>query len=141
VESEATVLVPGEALGAVLRLDEPLSFWGGLEPTTGVIIDRHHPQFGESIAGRILAMSYGRGSSSSTQVLAEALRLGKGPRAVVMTEADVIVMLGALVAGYMYESVCPVVVVREDVFAALTNGTEVTIGGGGETIRVVSTAR
>ena len=59
----AATLAPGRAEGAPLRLDEPLSFWGGLDPLTGRIIDRHHPQFGESVAGCVLMMAAGRGSS------------------------------------------------------------------------------
>jgi predicted aconitase with swiveling domain len=53
-------MVAGEASGEVLRLDEPLSFWGGLDPTTGRIIDRRHPQVGESVADRVLVMPSGR---------------------------------------------------------------------------------
>jgi predicted aconitase with swiveling domain len=79
-------------------LDEPLSFWGGLDPQTGTIIDHHHPQQGASIGGLVLVMVAGRGSSSSSSVLAEALRAGTGPAAIVLLEADEIIVLGALVA-------------------------------------------
>ena len=42
----------GESIsGQILRLDEPLSFWGGLDPSTGEIIDQAHPQAGASMAG------------------------------------------------------------------------------------------
>src|SRR6185437_7030114 len=75
----AVTLVPGAASGPVLRLDEPLSFWGGLDAATGTIVDRLHPQRGKNVAGRILMMPAGRGSSSGSATLAEALRLGKGP--------------------------------------------------------------
>ena len=51
---EGTPLVPGEASGPVLALDEPLSFWGGLEPETGLIIDRRHPQLGACVTGAVL---------------------------------------------------------------------------------------
>ena len=60
------VLVPGVASGEVLVLDEPLSFWGGLDPDSGRLIDTHHPQVGASLAGRVLVMASGRGSSSSS---------------------------------------------------------------------------
>src|ERR1700712_911668 len=77
-------LLPGAASGPVLRLDEPLSFWGGLDSATGTIIDRLHPQRGECVSGRILMMPTGRGSSSGSATLAEALRLGNGPAAILM---------------------------------------------------------
>ena len=93
-----------------LKLSEPLSFWGGVDPATGEIIDVHHPQRGENINGVILHMPRGRGSSSSPSVLAEALRLGKGPKAIVLEEADPIVWLGTFVADLLYGVKCPVTV-------------------------------
>ena len=74
---DALTLVPGAASGPILRLDEPLSFWGGLDPATGAIIDRLHPQRGARVAGRMLMMPGGRGSSSGSATLAEAHHLGK----------------------------------------------------------------
>ena len=105
---EATTLVPGAASGPVLKLDEPLSFWGGLDSATGMIIDRLHPQRGASVAGRMLMMSGGRGSSSGSATLAEALRLGNGPAAILMLERDAIVVVGAMVAAELYGLACPV---------------------------------
>lgn len=103
-------LVGGEAEGEVLKLEAPLSFWGGYDPEEGRIIDVSHPQRGQSMAGRILAMTHGRGSSSSSAVLAEALRLGSGPAAIVLGEPDQILVTGALVAKMLYGVSCPVVV-------------------------------
>ena len=107
---ETRVLVPGEARGSLLRLTEPLSLWGGLDPKTGLVIDQGHPEVGESLTGRIVVMPYGRGSSSSSSVLAEALRLGTGPAGLVLNEPDSILVIGVLVARYLYETTCPVVV-------------------------------
>ena len=104
----AATLSPGEASGPPLRLDEPLSFWGGLDPTTGRIIDRRHPQLGETIADRVLMMPAGRGSSGGSAILAEALRLGKGPAGILMLERDAIVVVGAMVAAELYGLACPV---------------------------------
>jgi predicted aconitase with swiveling domain len=103
-------LAPGEASGRVLVLDEPLSFWGGLDPATGRLIDAHHPQHGTMLAGRVLVMASGRGSSSSSYVLAEAIRAGTAPAAIVLDEPDAIVALGAIVAGELYGIDVPVVV-------------------------------
>ena len=134
---DTDVLVPGEAIGTVFRLDEPLSFWGGLDPTTGTIIDERHPQLGQNLTGLVLAMTYGRGSSSSTGVLAEAIRLGTAPMAIVMTEPDMIVALGAMVANEMYGTTCPVIVVDATVFEILTTGTRVEITEGGTAVEIV----
>jgi predicted aconitase with swiveling domain len=126
---EGRALVEGDASGTVLRLDEPLSFWGGLDPATGHIVDRRHPDFGTSVAGKILAMPSGRGSSSSSSVLAEAIRAGTGPAGIVMTVSDGIVALGALVAGELYGIVVPVMVVGREVFESIPSGASAVIRG------------
>lgn len=106
-------LVPGSAEGPILRLDEPLSFWGGVDPTTGRIIEARHPQYGEVVSHRILAMPHGRGSSSSSSILAETLRRGCGPAGIVLQSRDAILVAGALVAGELYKVQCPIVVSSE----------------------------
>jgi len=111
--AEARTLVAGEASGEALVLDEPLSFWGGLDPETGRLIDVHHPQFGEVVTGRVLVMPSGRGSSSSSSVLAEAIRAGTAPAAIVLLEPDPIVALGAIVARELYGTSVPVVVASD----------------------------
>jgi uncharacterized protein len=107
----SAVLVAGEARGAVVTLTEPVSFWGGVDEREGTVIDVHHPERGASIAGRILVMPSGRGSSSSSSVLAEVIRAGVGPRAIVLAVADPILVIGALVAEALYGAVVPIVVV------------------------------
>ena len=94
--SEGRTLVPGEAHGPALVLTEALSFWGGLDPATGKIVDVHHPQHGVVVTGSVLVMPGGRGSSSSSSVLAEAIRAGTAPAAIVLAEADPIIALGAM---------------------------------------------
>ncbi len=114
VSARATTLVRGEGAGAPLRLDEPLSFWGGLDPLTGVILDRWHPQAGQCVAGRALLMPSGRGSSSGSAALAEALRLGVSPAAILMLKRDPIVVVGALAAAELYRCGRPVVLASPD---------------------------
>lgn len=112
-------LVEGEASGPVLFLQEPLSFWGGLDPTTGRVIDPHHPQHGSLVSGTVLVMPAGRGSSSSSSVLAEAIRLGTGPAAIVLGEPDPIVVLGAMIAEELYGVRAPVALVDRQAVASL----------------------
>ena len=126
------VLHAGDGVGPVLRLDDALSFWGGLDPATGTIIDRAHPQVGESIAGAIVAMPGSRGSSGTPGVLGEALRRGVGPAAIIVTKPDVNLLAGAIVAGALYDVPCPIVLVTIDEFAALRTGDRVSIAAGGE---------
>jgi uncharacterized protein len=107
-------LVPGRAQGATFVLQDPLSFWGGLDAASGRIIDRWHPQHGAIIAGRILVMAAGRGSSSGSSVLAEAIRLGTAPAGIVLMTRDPIVTVGAMIALELYGKACPVVLARAD---------------------------
>lgn len=100
----------GTARGEVLHLDEPLSLWGGVDPETGSIVEKGHPQHGATLAGRILVMPHGRGSSSSSSVLAELLRTGRGPAGIVLRSPDPILVIGALVARALYDAMCPVLV-------------------------------
>jgi len=113
VSRRAHTLVAGRAEGEVLVLDEPLSLWGGLDPETGRIIDDHHAQSGALVTGCVVVMPNGRGSSSSSSVLAEALRLGTGPAAIVLAAPDAILTIGALVAAELYATSCPVVVLED----------------------------
>lgn len=105
----AVTLVPGTARGNALVLQEPLSFWGGLDAISGKIIDRWHPQHGAVLSRSILVMKAGRGSSSGSSVLAEAIRLGTGPAGIVLLTRDAIVTVGAMVAAELYCKECPVV--------------------------------
>ncbi|WP_411719906.1 aconitase X swivel domain-containing protein [Mycetocola sp.] len=106
--AEAIALCAGEAEGDLLWLDEPLSFWGGTDLATGVITDVHHPQCGTSLAGRVVVMSASRGSSSSSSVLAEQIRSGVGPAAMLLATRDAIVTLGALAAAEVYDVRMPI---------------------------------
>lgn len=109
LEIRCRCLVAGEAEGPVAVLQAPLSLWGGFDPHSGRIVDAHHPQHGLDIAGRILVMPGGRGSSSSASILLEAVRLGRHPLALVLGEADPVLVIGALVAADLYGVDVPVV--------------------------------
>jgi predicted aconitase with swiveling domain len=115
------------AVGPALVLSEPLSFWGGVDAADGTIIDRHHPQAGESVQGKVLVMPSGRGSSSSSSVLAETIRAGTGPVAIVLAEPDGILTLGALVASKLYGKTTPVVVADDTTYRSIPSGAEIEI--------------
>lgn len=110
VETEGRSLTGGAATGRLLRLQAPLSFWGGVDAATGEIIDNRHPQAGLNVSGTVLAMPHGKGSSSASSVLAECLRLGTGPAAILLDGSDEILLVGVLVAAELYGTECPVVV-------------------------------
>lgn len=115
------MVLPGMAHGEVIRLDLPVSFWGGVDEH-GQIIDVHHPQHGQSLTGKILVMESGRGSSSSSSVLAELIRSGLGPIGIVMAQSDVIIALGAIVGTELYGIQIPIITVDLAALDSLQTG-------------------
>jgi uncharacterized protein len=123
----ATTLVEGDAEGPAMVWTVPLSFWGGLDVATGRVIDQSHPACGETVTGRVLMMPSGRGSSSSSSVLAEAIRFGTAPAALVLTVPDPIIAMGAIVAARLYGTTCPVVVCPAADLAAIAAGAQIRV--------------
>jgi predicted aconitase with swiveling domain len=107
--------------GRALVLTEGLSLWGGMDPATGRLIDAHHPQRGALLSGRVVVMPSGRGSSSSSSVLAEAVRAGTAPAAIVLAEPDLILAIGSAVAEELYGVRVPVVVRSADELASFVD--------------------
>lgn len=124
-------LVDGEASGPAVVLHEELSFWGGYDVASGCIIGRH-PQAGTPLQGRVVVMPSGRGSSSSSSVLAEAIRAGTAPSGIVLAEADPVLVLGAVVAAELYGLEMPVVVVEDDDYPIVSRATALSITTGGK---------
>jgi len=110
-----------------LVLDEPLSLWGGMDPATGALIDAHHPQRGANLSGRVVVMASGRGSSSSASVLAEAVRAGTAPAAILLGEPDLILSIGAAVAEELYGVRVPVLVLSRARLEAIRDGDPVDL--------------
>ena len=125
------VLNPGKAQGALLVLDDALSFWGGFDPQTGRILDDHHPQKGASIRGRVLAMPQSKGSAGTPAGVAENIRNGAGPVAILLREADVNIAVGAMVAARLYDLRIPVLQVPDPLFAQLVTGRDIAVDPSG----------
>ena len=118
-----TVLIEGAAGRAeLLRLDAPISFWGGVDHVSGTIIDVRHPQHGECVAGRLLALPGAIGSSSASAVLLELVHAGKAPAAILMVEPDAILLLGLVVAREMGWPAPPARRICAENFASLRPG-------------------
>lgn len=123
----AKVLFSGEASGPVLCLDAPLSFWGGFDPATGDILDKNHPQQGRCIAGKVLVLPATRGSGGTPGGIAEAIRKGTAPAAIIMREADTNVMIGAAVAHKLYGLRCPVLEICGRDYETVANATSAVL--------------
>lgn len=124
----ARAIIPGAANGAVVACDEGLSFWGGVDPATGRIIDAHHPQAGLSVAGAVVAMPTSRGSCSGSGVLLELALAGKAPAAFVFREAEDILTLGAMIATGMFDVPIPVIRVSGEEYERIVASSRARIG-------------
>jgi uncharacterized protein len=125
------VLLPGPATQAkALALTAPISFWGGVDPKTGIVADTRHPQFGESIAGRVLLVPATVGSSSAAAILLELVHAGLSPAAVILHEPDAILLLGLIVAKEMGWQTPIALRLDRDQFASL-HGSDLQISESG----------
>jgi predicted aconitase/predicted aconitase with swiveling domain len=116
----------------MLYSDTPLSFWGGVHPATGEVIDRHHPLSGQLIAGQVLAIPSGRGSCTGSSVLMEIILNGHGPAALVLEQPDEILALGAIVAELVFGRQLPVVSLGTESFRQLRGARWVSLQANGQ---------
>lgn len=121
-------VIAGSATGPLVVSPAPLSFWGGYDANTGEVIDRRHPLSGRRLAGCILALPWTRGSSTTTAILLESVRLHTAPAAILLPKVDTFIALASIVAQELYGRGFPVLVVDPEALAAL-DGTVVTVGG------------
>jgi predicted aconitase with swiveling domain len=127
----ATVVIAGRGHGRVLRLDEPLSFWGGVDPATALLSDPRGPRAGESIAGRVLMLPATRGSSSSSAVMLELIAGGRAPAAIVLGAIDAILGLGIIVGREMGYATVPLLLLPPEEQAQFADGAMVEIAADG----------
>ncbi|MCO5159041.1 MAG: aconitase X [Aquamicrobium sp.] len=125
---EARSVLEGSASGPVVASAEALSFWGGVDPATGRVIDVHHPLHGTCLTGAILMMPTSRGSCTGSGVLLDLILGGRAPAALVFREAEDVLTLGALIAAEMFGRPLPVLRLGADAFAALSRARAARIG-------------
>ena len=78
---------------------EPIGFLGGVDPETGIVVERGHPLEGRCIAGKVLVFPTGKGSTVGSYTLYRLARKGLAPAAIINAESDPVVAVGAIIAG------------------------------------------
>jgi predicted aconitase with swiveling domain len=126
-----TTQIAGSASGEILKLRKAISFWGGVDPTTGRISDPRHPDYDEAITGKILVLPGMIGSSSSSYIMLELMSIQRAPAALVLAEPDAILSLGVVVAREMNYGSIPVVVLARADHEKLRSGQRARIGDDG----------
>jgi len=102
-------VIKGFAEGLALVSRQNLSLWGGLNPETGLIIDRRHELYGQQVRDKVLVFPYGKGSTTGAIVLLEAVKCGNAPAAIVNVKTEPILASGALMAKIFYRKTMPIV--------------------------------
>jgi len=127
-------VIAGAAEGAALVSKLPISLWGGLDLETGIIMDERHDRCGEVVTGRVFVFPHGKGSSTASAVLLEAVRRGTAPAAIINRRVSPILALGSIVADEMYGRWVPIVVLPEEAFAAIADGDQLAVEPDGTVI-------
>ena len=128
---QGSVILAGSGAGPLVVLAKPISLWGGVEPSTGRIIDPRHPDHGKDISGSVLVLPATIGSSSSSAIMLELLRQRHAPAAVVLGRVDAILTLGIIVAREMGYPTIPVITLAAEDLARLPSQGWATVSGDG----------
>lgn len=124
---QAKVLIDGSAEGPVRASRDAISFWGGFDPATGEVIDRRHPLFGEILTDTVFVVPHGKGSSTGSPVLVDALLQGNAPAAIILNRVDEIIALGGVVYEEFFQQTMPILVLDDEAFTVVVEATYVRI--------------
>jgi predicted aconitase with swiveling domain len=114
----------GKASGEALISNEPIGFLGGVDPETGVVIEKGHCLEGKSIVGKVLVFPNGKGSTVGSYVMLQLAKNGKAPAAIINVSAEPIIVVGAII------SKIPMVDKPDrDSYSTLKNGQRVEVDG------------
>ncbi len=91
-------LVDGFGEGLTLVSKEPISFYGGVDPITGKVIEKKHPLYGKTIAGKILIFPYGKGSTVGSYILLRLKKRGLAPAGIINVESEPIIIVGCIIS-------------------------------------------
>jgi predicted aconitase with swiveling domain len=89
----------GIAEGKALVTSQPISFLGGVDPSTGLVIEKNHELSGQTVAGRVLVFPHGKGSTVGTYIIYQLSKNGRAPCAIINRVTEPIVAVGAIISG------------------------------------------
>lgn len=120
-------VIPGTAQGQAVLSRQPISFWGGVNPASGEVIDRRHDCSGQVITGKVFIFPTGKGSSTGSAVLLESIRNGTAPAAIINQKTDPILALGAIVAQELYHKTLPIILLSDEDVSKIQLGDMLTL--------------
>ena len=98
MELKGRKIFAGKAKAEAIVSKEGISFYGGIDPETGIVAEKGHPLEGKSIAGKVLVFPQGKGSTVGSYILYRLKRNGKAPAAIINRECETIVAVGAIIS-------------------------------------------
>ena len=113
----------GCAAGTALVSPEPIGFLGGVDPETGVVIEKGHPLEGRCVSGRVLVFPTGKGSTVGSYTLYRLARNQKGPAAIVNQRSEAIVAVGAIISDIPMVDLVDVSSIRDGERVIVEDGT------------------
>jgi len=93
------MISPGKAGGEAIVSRSPIGFYGGIDPKTGIVIEKGHELEGKSVKDKILVFPQGKGSTVGSYVIYGLKKNGVAPAAIVNQETETIVATGVILAG------------------------------------------
>ena len=129
IKTGSIVIIEGNTSGEILHFDAPISFWGGINVETSIVVQAGHPQIGEAIAKKILVIPNLIGSSSSSAIILELIYSGLAPKAMILGIHDAIIPIGTIAARQMGWGSIPILTLKNPDFKT---GDWVTIYSNGE---------
>lgn len=102
------VIVCGDVEGEALVSPSPISFYGGIDKETGVVVERGHPLEGRRITGKVLFFPYGKGSTVGSYVIYGLAMKGLAPTAIINVKSEPIIVIGCVLANIpLFEGITP----------------------------------
>ena len=98
IELRGRIIKGGRAHGVALVSTEPVGFFGGVDPDTGVVAEPAHPLAGICVSARVLVFPTGKGSTVGSYILYRLKKNGLAPAAIINAESEPIVAVGAIIS-------------------------------------------
>ena len=92
------MIYAGKTEGVALVTSQGISFFGGIDPETGVVVERDHELEGECVADKVLAFPTGKGSTVGSYTLYRLKMAGMAPAAIINAECETITAVGCIIA-------------------------------------------
>jgi len=96
---KARIIKSGNVQGEALVSPEPIGFLGGVDPDTGIVVEKNHCLYGQSIANKILVFPTGKGSTVGSYTLYRLKKNNKAPLAMINQQSEAIVAVGAIISN------------------------------------------